>query len=306
MQANRRISRVLMGLALAAVACFAGAQPVQVATGGKDGTYSRMLAQMGSRCATATPLIESNTSGSMEALDKLMENQVSLAFVQTDVLHLRARTEDVGQIKTLVALHPEQVHIVAREDQPLKSGGIAGFGGKSRPVTELSDLAGQNVGAAGGSYVTAQVMRLQSEVPFGVTNFDSNSAALKALDAGQVKAIIMVGGAPFPTVAALGKPYKLVAIAPATVEKLKGVYKPARLTYAKLGAAGVPTVATEAVLATRDYKTARMADALLNLRRCVVTNLDDLKERTGTHPAWQHVSGDNKGKWAWYDPKGNS
>ena len=29
-------------------------------------------------------------------------------------------------------------------------------------------------------------------------------------------------------------------------------------------------------------------------------------QRTGTHPAWQYVSHDNKGKWAWYDPKGNS
>lgn len=306
MQSNRRIFGALVGLAMAAAVSLAGAQPVQVATGGKDGTYSRMLSQLGNRCATATPLIETNTSGSMEALDKLMENQVSLAFVQTDVLHLRARTEDVGQIKTLVALHPEQVHIVARDDQPLKSGGFAGSGGKSRAVMELGDLAGQNVGAAGGSYVTAQVMRLQSEVPFSVQSYDSNATALKALDAGHVKAIIMVGGAPFPTVAALAKPYKLVAIAPATVEKLKGVYKPARLTYAKMGAAGVPTIATEAVLATRDYKTARMADTLLSLRRCVLTNLDDLKERTGTHPAWQYVSHDNKGKWAWYDPKGNS
>ena len=34
---------------------------------------------------------------------------------------------------------------------------------------------------------------------------------------------------------------------------------------------------------------------------CATASLDDLKENTGTHPAWQFVDGGNRGKWPWYD-----
>lgn len=298
-----KILKTTTALLFATAAFLASAQPIQVATGGKTGTYATLLKQMNDTCSTSTPLVEINTSGSPEALDKLMNNEVSLAFVQTDVLHLRARTEDLGNIKTLIALHPEAVHIVGNTAKPLKTGGVAGFGGTSTVITEFGQLAGQKVAAAGGSAVTAQVLRLQSEVPFNVVTAETNDAALAMLAAGQVQAVVLVGGAPLGTVTKLAAPFNLIAIAPPTVEKLKGVYRPARLTYRGLNAAGVPTVATDAVLATRDYRTAKMVNTLQGFRSCVFKNLDDLKERTGTHPAWQHISTDNKGKWTWYDAK---
>lgn len=290
----------LMGVAATSVA---SAQALQVATGGKEGTYARMLAQINGACSSVAPMIETNTSGSQEALEMLMGNTVNMAFVQTDVLHLRARTEDTSSIKALMTLHPEAVHILVRSDQPLKAGGVMGIGGKDVPITELSQLAGLPVGAVGGSYVTAQVMRLHSEVPFSVVPFNSNDDAIKALDAGKVRAVLMVGGAPFGAVAKLTPPYQLVGIGEANMAKLKSVYKPAKLTYSKLGAAGVPTAATEAVIATRDYKTERMSKNLLSLRSCLSGALDDMKERTGTHPAWQQVKAGNKGNWAWYEGK---
>ena len=292
--------KTIGALLLAGVAVAASAQQINVATGGKSGSYSRMLTQMAGTCKGAA-LVEVNTSGSMDALEKLMGNQVNAAFVQTDVLHLRAKTEDLGAIKTLLALHPESVHIVARTDLPINTGGVMGVGGTSRPVKELTDLAGQKVAAAGGSVITAQVMRLQSEVPFSVVPVDSNEIALKALADGKVHAVVMVGGAPFPLVAGLTKPFTLVAIAPATMEKLKNVYRPTRLSYSKMGASGVPTVSTDALLVTRSYKTARMLAPLRYLRACALEHLDEIKETTGTHPAWQAVDAANKGKWAWLE-----
>lgn len=290
---------LITGLASQAVV----AQPLQVATGSKEGTYARMLAQVNGACSSVTPLIETNTSGSQEALELLMGNTVNMAFVQTDVLHLRARTEDMSGIKALLTLHPETVHIVVRSDQPLKSGGVIGIGAKEVPITEIGQLAGLPVAAVGGAFVTAQVIRLHSEVPFSVQPYNSNDDAMKALDAGKVRAVLMVGGAPFAPVAKLTPPYSLVGIGEANMAKLKSVYKPAKLTYNKLGAAGVPTAATEAVIATRDYKTDRMAKSLSGLRTCIANALDDLKERTGTHPAWQHVKADNKGTWTRYEGK---
>jgi hypothetical protein len=79
------------------------------------------------------------------------------------------------------------------------------------------------------------------------------------------------------------------------------VYRPAVLNYQSMGARGIPSVATEALFVTREYKTARMIEALSKFRSCVNTELDQLKETTGTHPKWQAVEAGNKGKWAWYE-----
>ncbi len=176
-----------------------------------------------------------------------------------------------------------------------------GIGGSTVAFTSLEQLAGRKIGASGGSQVTAQVIRLQSEIPFSVVPLVNEAAVKAALAKGDIDAALFVGGQPLGTVADLGPSYKLLSIAAATVEKLKGVYRPARLNYRTLGAAGITTVATDALFVTREYKTTRMTDSLASLRGCAVASLDDLKETTGTHPAWQNVEAANKGKWAWYD-----
>ncbi len=288
-------------LILTAAATTASAQQLQVATGSAVGTYSTMFKQLSGRCGNAVALVEINSTGSQDNMERLVGNQVNAAFVQSDVLYLRARTEDLSNIKTLIALHPEQVHLLARASSGIKTGGTMGIGAKEVVFNDLRDLAGRRVGAAGGSTVTAQVVRLQSEVPFNVVPLASEAAVRKALDDGVIDAGLFVGGAPLPFIAALGAEYKLLSIAPATVEKLKGVYRPARLNYSKMGAAGVATVSTDALFVTRQYKTQRMTDGLAKLRQCAFAELDDLKETTGTHPAWQAIEAGNKGKWAWYD-----
>lgn len=44
-----------------------------------------------------------------------------------------------------------------------------------------------------------------------------------------------------------------------------------------------------------------MTDGLAKLRSCALSRLDELKETTGTHPAWTQVDGGDKGKWPWLD-----
>lgn len=284
-----------------AVSFAAQAQQLQVSTGGAQNTYSKMFKQLAERCGGVTPLIEVNSTGSNENIDRLVGNEVNAAFVQSDVLYLRARTEELGNVKTLVALHPEQVHIVTRASSGIKEGGTLGIGAKEVVFTDLTSLAGRRVGAAGGSLMTAQVIRLQSEVSYTVHPFDKDADVLKSLEGGAIDAAILVGGAPLGSVAALGPQFKLLSVAPATVEKLKGVYKPAVLNYAKMNSRGISTVATEALFVTREYKTDKMVQGLSKLRTCFNNNLSDLKETTNTHPAWQKVEANNRGKWAWYD-----
>lgn len=282
-------------------ALFSQAQTLQIATGSAKGTYAAMFKELTNACGNEVAMVEVPSDGSMDNINRLVGNQVNGAFVQSDVLYLRARTEELGNVKTLLSLHNEPVHIVALANSGLKEGGTLGIGAKEVVFDSLASLDGRRVGASGGSYVTAQVIRLQSEVRFSAVSYDTNDLALKALVDRQVEAVILVGGAPLGSVTALNSNYKLLPIPANLVERLKGVYRPARLNYPKLNAAGVTTVATDALFVTREYKTQKMIDSLGKFRSCALSKVEELKETTGTHPAWQAVDVNNKGKWAWYD-----
>lgn len=291
---------IAAAFALAAAALMAApvqAQTMKVATGSGAGTYSKMFKEIQQVCGSEVAMVEVPSSGSQENINQLVGNQVNAAFVQSDVLYLRARTEELGNVKTLMALHPEQIHFVARADT--KVGGRLGFGGE--PLTNVTQLAELKVGAAGGSSVTAQVIRLQSEIPYSTVIYDSNDAAQKALNDGKVDAVLFVGGAPLGAVEKLNASYRLLSIPAPVIEKLKGVYKPARLNYPKMGAAGVTTVSTDALFVTREYKTERMVSSLSRFRACALGKVEELKETTGTHPAWQYVDAGNRGKWPFYE-----
>lgn len=296
---------ILIGLSIAAISALANAQQLQVATGKAGDTYSTMLKQLAQRCGSSVAIIEHPSAGSNDNINQLVGNQVNAAFVQSDVLWLRARTEDLGNVKTLLALHPEQVHIVAKAQSGLKSGGVLGIGGSEVVLSDITALSGRRVGAAGGSLVTAQVIRLQSEIPFRTMPYDRGDDVLAALDKGDIEAAIFVGGAPLGTISKLGPQYKLLPVPAPVLEKLKGVYHPARLNYQKMGATGVATVATDALFVTREYKTPRMTEGLAKLRTCAFQSIDELRETTGTHPAWQSVKAESKGKWPYYELPSN-
>lgn len=276
---------------------------LKVSTGSATGTYSRMFKEFAGACKDQIMQIETPSTGSVQNMDRLLGNEVNAAIVQTDVLFYRARNEDLSGIKTLFSLHPEEVHVVTPAVSPIKEGGALGIGSKPLQLNTVADLQGRNVAAWGGSVVTAQVIRLQSEVAFNVTEVADFKSAKDALDRGQVAAIIMVGGQPMGDVQALTNMYKLLPFNEQLTSKLKSVYVPAKLNYGNLGqgGSGVQTVATEALFVTRAYKTQKYVESLSALRSCFKTNAVELAETTGTHKKWAVVNTENTGKWAYYE-----
>jgi TRAP-type uncharacterized transport system substrate-binding protein len=300
---RKLILAVFMILVFTTICFSQEASQIKVGTGGPTGTYSRMFKEMVGIC-NQNVYIEVGSSGSMENIERLLANEINAAMVQTDVMFLKARTEDMGAIKTLVALHPEEVHFIAKGDTGLKSGGYFGtsIGGKAVVFNTISDLEGYTVGAVGGSSITAQIIRLQSEISFKLVEFPKNEEMLAALQNNQIQCAIMVGGSPMSAVKDLGREYKLLSVSEQIVKKLADMgYKPAKLTYSKMGpgGTGVPTIATDALLVMREYKSPRYAVPLMQLRECLYKNLVDLQETTGKHPKWIDVKEDNKGKWAY-------
>lgn len=262
-------------------------------------TYSKMFRELRERCPSVE-MEEIFSTGSLQNMDRLVGNEVNAGIVQTDVIYLRGKTDDLGNLKTLFVLHPEEIHVVVRAD--LKRDATLGFGG--RPVEKVEDLAGMKVAAAGGSVMTARVLQLLGEIPFTIVETDSSGDALALLGAKKVDAAILVGGAPLGNLSKLGADYRLLPIADRTAEKLKAVYVPAKVSYRGMNSTGVPTMATEAIFVTRDYKSKAMTDALVKLRACLAEKLDDLRDATGSHPKWQAVKVENRGKWTWYEAPG--
>jgi len=295
------MKKLIVSLSLALFATVSFSQALKVSTGGSTGTYSRTFKEMSGICSQQLPIAEVNSSGSVQNIDRLTGNEVNGAFVQTDVLFFRSRTEDLSNVKTLLALYPEEVHVIGLAVSGIKEGGTMGFGAKNVQLNSVNDLVGRTVVAAGGSYITAQVIRLQTEIDFKIIEVASADDALKAVSSGTAHAAVLVGGAPLPNVSALDKNFKMLSFPEATVAKLKNVYRPSKLNYSKMGAAGVATVATDALFVTRTYTTPKFVDGLSKLRGCIIGNLAELQETTGMSPAWQKMDPTNKGKWAYMD-----
>jgi TRAP-type uncharacterized transport system substrate-binding protein len=232
----------------------------------------------------------------MQNVDRIIGNEVQVAFSQLDILKFRSNTEDLSGVKTLFHLHPEQVHILALAAGQ-KQGGVMGIGAKEVVLNTLDDLAGKNVVAYGGSYITAQVIKLQTMIPFNVVEVADAKAAIEAVNAGQAAAAIIVGGAPMDNLKTLNKAHKLLSIPEASAAKLKNVYKPAVLNYSNLGAAGVQTVSVDSVVVTREYKTPKVVEQLVKLRTCFNAKAAELAETAGMHMAWSKIKLDGEAKW---------
>lgn len=309
MNFNFVATRAVQFLAMAAimsVTSVAQAQQLKVATGGPKGTYAQMFKELGAACQNALVLNEQNTSGSVENVDLLVGNKVNAAIVQTDVLKFRASNEPriASTIKTLIALHPEEVHLVTRADGRSEGGwGIGGlkFGGTRVILHDFQDLRGRTVGAVGGSVITAKVLAANSGVDFEVMEFANNGEALNALQESKIDAVVMVMGAPAAAIQALQPSFKLLPVTGAPAEKLMSIYDSTKLTYSNLSdSAGVPALSVQALFVTRDYKTEGMIEGLNALRACTMSQLDSIREAIGTHPKWQQVDPESSGKWVMY------
>lgn len=296
------MKKYLLAFALAAMSMFAAAQQIKVATGSPKGTYHALFTDIAGVCGNEMAVIGVNTSGSLENIDKLTSKEVGAAFVQTDSLFASAQGRDLGNVKTLVAFNREMVHVLTMSAPIVKpDSGMFSFKKETVTFNTAEDLKGYRVAAAGGSIVSAQLIKLQGQINWTVVPVDSADAAIAALKAGTVQAAVLVGGAPLGNIRALNSDFKLVGFRPQTIELLKTVYVQDKVSYPKLSTTPVSTVSTEALLVVRTLNTKPRLAALAKFRACILRNVPEFKDADGAHPAWAGVDENNKGKWAWYD-----
>lgn len=303
------MKRLITSIGIVLAATSSQAVTINVATGSASGTYSRVLKEAQMQCQGSVFVTEKNTSGSTENIDKISSNEVNGAFVQMDVLFYRSRTEELN-VRTLLNLYPEEVHFVARNVAPKEKGMFASamsmFSKEAKAINAVEDLNGGTVAAAGGSWVTASVIRLEAEIGYKVIEVGSSDEALAMVREGKVDAAVLVGGQRLGNVDALKEDFKLLPFSEVTVKKLKRVYNPAKLNYPKMRMLGVPSVMTNASFVVFNYKTPDYSKALLDFRGCILDNIAKIRETTGTHPKWRAIADDqrtneeSRGKWPWY------
>ena len=294
--------------ALALIASQAFAQEVVVvSTGGPKGTYSSFFKSIQSLCGDIVQLVEKPSTGSDQNIDNLINKQADAAFVQSDTLQFTAmndpRASD-SQIRVLLPMYPEEVHVVALRNLAKTTGGfsIAGknIGGTTTQLNSLADLDGYRVGAWGGSYTTARAISYLGGVKYEAVQFDDDKAALAALNKGEIAAIVAVGGQPLGFVKDLNTSYKLLKIDSGLADKVKA-YMKTRVNYRNLGAESTETVAARSMLVVRNYASPDRKAKIAALKSCIVKNDVNFKEGTGHHPKWSDVDLTAPVSWAMYD-----
>lgn len=321
-----RNKRTFMLLSVGAVIAFLSAHPIKargqvagtvappvaqgsfvVATGNSKAgsTYSAMYRELAKVCSSALTVSERETNGSPENIQLLTDNQVDGAIIQGDLASYIDQTDPqkIANVKTLFALAPEELHFIARAD--VKKEGGYGFGkfkvgGENIEFKTLDDLAGRKVGGVGGSILSGRVVAKQSGVAFQMVDAGNNDELKRMLLDGTFDAILVVGGAPHGLVKTLDTQFRLLPVSQETAAKLKA-YSPAKLSYANMNQAGVPTVQTQALFVSRTYRSPQRLNDLAKLRACFEREVPNLQDARGSHPKWQQVDIANKGKWTWYE-----
>ncbi len=308
------VTTLVASLLLAGVSpCIAQTAEVHVlnvAAASSSGTYGKMLDEIIQVCSNGDLTITQNKDvkgGAVGNLGALVNNQVFAAFMHSDVLQAaQAADSAYSKYKTLVALYPEEIHVLALRQSKEKTGGMFGVGGTIKEFNSLVDLDGFKVGAAGGGVKTEQILKGMANAGFIAITYEKGEEVMAALRAGDINAAIFVGGAPLPNIVTLSADeFKLIPLGEAISSKLGGFYRPAKITYDNLHASQVVTMAPMATIVTRELKTKKFVDTQVAFRKCFFEHLDEIKETPGFHPKWQQVMSWDRGVIPWLDLPGD-
>ena len=254
---------------------------IGIATGSKTGTYIKFgqdIARLLAKNDMQVNIIESK--GSLENVAKVLsDDQVDMGLVQSDVLaYIQSSNHKVlkkipQQIKMMFPLYNEEVHLLARKS-----------------IVSIGDLQNKIVGVGAKGSGT----NLTSELLFEISNvwpqrkvLMGEAEALRALEAGELDAMIFVSGYPVNLFSSINNDkLHLVSL---TEELFDSFYARSTIpagTY-PWQPEPVETLAVKAMLMTYDFVDERCAFAN-QMTKLIQDNLAWFSENG--HPKWQEVN----------------
>jgi len=258
---------------------------VGIISGGVTGTYVRIAADLADAFdqgydLRVLPVIGKGSVRNIE--DLLLLRGIDIAIVQSDVLDFYKRADLYPGIEQKIAyiakLYNGEVHLLARAE-----------------FASVDDLRGRrvNFGTEGsGTFMTAGIIFDELAIEVEATTLPEPEA-LTALRAGEIAALVFVGGQPLTLLTQIEANSGL-RLLPIPAERVHAAYVPAVLSadsYPRLLAPGesVPTLAVGAVMAAYDWPADSPRSA--KVKRFVdhfFTDFDRLKQAP-YHKKWQEV-----------------
>jgi TRAP transporter TAXI family solute receptor len=271
----------------AKLADSATASTVTIVSGGINGTYVRIAADIASVLDDGDHLriLPILGRGSLQNIkDMLFMRDVDLGLVQSDALEAikaEAKIPNVtSQVAYVARLYNEEIHILAGRD-----------------ITDISQLSGKKVNTdllGSGTAATAKVLFDRFRITPEITNYDQGLAYEK-LKSGEIAASIYVSGKPVRGISDFANDGRFHLLAIPYDPRVQDLYFPTTLSaqdYPNLIAAGetVDTIAVGTILAVfnwpegseRYQRLARFVDAFFS-------KFDEFL-KPPRHPKWQEVN----------------
>jgi hypothetical protein len=294
--------RLLYPLALAISLSAAQAEPaadacdLHIAGGPAGKVYELMIRDLRAVCGAEVHVCPVASSGGLQNLTLLSANEAELGIVQVDTLRQMGDggDETLKSLQVVLPLHANLLHVLTlAEGSHVDVRTVPWIGtpvpltGKTQRFDKLSGLRGRSVIAVGSAQLLAAQIEAQHRLGWTVRAADSDDEALRALRAGQVQAVLTLGGWPLPVVARQRNASGLM-LADFDLQP-SAPYAVLRRSYQNLDAFNLRFLAAPNVLMTRAFKpegaTGRKVQAL---QRCVKQRLDELQEGR-YHPAWKEI-----------------
>lgn len=270
---------------------------LRIATGGEQGTYYAMAMNMATYCGQGLLLNVQKTGGSDDNIERLTSrNQADVGIVQKDILFKRLNYNKdvaVGNLLAVMPLHYEAMHLVVLEGSGLTK--FSELGGVKGGFMNYGAKTAKKVGAWGGSIESAEIVRDMTGINFDIVVVENAGAAVSALNAKQIDAILAMGGTPLQWVdEKLKRGQHRFLSFDVPMERVERAYKRVSITYTKLGVNAIPSIATDAVLVTRNFSSVEKVRAVSLLRKCIQTELVRMQEADDTHGQWGNVQKDGQ------------
>ena len=272
---------------------------LRIATGDQKGTYSQVFKNIQNVCPLACE--DMQTSGGFDNIMRLITGKADAGIAQVDALDFLKRVDPrVLKLRSLVALHTNSMHIIVSA-QGVKPEGSGWNPLASKVVIDnLRQLRGKKVALFGSAQVTALIVSERLQLGFITVDVATKEDGLAKVKSGEVAAMLAMGGQPIGWVEQLSKAeYSLATSEVGDITTLGTPYFNTKLSYPNLNKFGVNSVTVRNDLVTRDF-TGPKANALSELRSCMATKLQDIKEGNGAHAAWGDVEDLNATGWEKY------
>jgi len=259
---------------------------IGVISGGADGTYIRIAADLANVLdgdqMRILPIIG---RGSLQNLrDIMFLRGIDVGIVQMDAREgLRAENlqgEALQRLRYIARLYNEEVHILA-----------------SRDITDLRQLSGRKVNidkAGSGTNLTARIIFERLGIQPEFTTYDQ-AASYERLRSGEIQAAVYIAGRPVRAISEFKSEGRFHLLAVPFEGELAETYLPARFSatdYPSLVEAGrdVETLAVGNILAVFNWPTG--SDRYRRVERFVNEFFSRFDEflQPGRHPKWKEVN----------------